>query len=118
MVGPHEKSIEQTIRLAALIGDVMDRTTAIAIIELSDALDALDATGEVTPEGIATVVIRIDQGLAVPSGGTGTRRNPCRPEFLEVDARSGGVGNVSPDSRALFVPFGRSLGLSQQTKLP
>ena len=64
--GPDEEAIEQTIQLAALIGDVMDRATAIAIIELSDALDALDATGEVTPEEIAAVVDRIDQRAGGP----------------------------------------------------
>ena len=64
--GPDEEAIEQTIQMAALIGDVMDRATAIAIIELSDALDALDATGEVTPEEIAAVVDRIDQRAGGP----------------------------------------------------
>ncbi len=66
MEGPDEEAIEQTIQMAALIGDVMDRATAIAIIELSDALDALDATGEVTPEEIAAVVDRIDQRAGGP----------------------------------------------------
>ena len=42
------------------------------------------------------MVDRIDQGLAVPSGEAGTRRNPRRPELLEVDAGGGGVGNVCP----------------------
>ena len=64
--GPDEEAIEQTIQMAALIGDVLDRATAIAIIKLSDALDALDATGEVTPEEIAAVVDRIDQWAGGP----------------------------------------------------
>ncbi len=64
--GPDEEAIEQTIQMAALIGDVLDRATAIAIIKLSDALDALDATGEATPEEIAAVVDRIDQWAGGP----------------------------------------------------
>ena len=103
--GPDEEAIEQTIQLAALIGDVMDRATAIAIIELSEpwtpSMPQVRSHPRRSPQWSTGSI----SGQVVPSGGTGTRRNPRRPELLEGDAYSGGQGTFIRTYRALFVPL-------------